>query len=214
MSSNKNHNSRRNFLKMAALGSAAIGLAPVTSAFGNLSNNPAGESQSIHPGSGNETAPKGRSVMGLACEPLNTVRIGLIGLGMRGSEAVRRLIQIEGVEIKALADRVQKNLNDASRKLREAGLPVAAEYPEEEDWKKICERDDIDLIYTCTPWYLHTPIAVYAMKHGKHAATEVPAATSLADCWELVNTAEETRRHCMMLDNSGISSVLSFSEGT
>jgi len=71
----------------------------------------------------------------------------------------------------------------------------------EEDWMNLCDQKDIDLVYSCTPWLLHTPVSVYAMKHGKHAATEVPAATSLEECWELVNTAEETRKHCMMLEN-------------
>ncbi len=70
-----------------------------------------------------------------------------------------------------------------------------------DDWMKLCERDDIDLVYSCTPWYLHTPNAVYAMKQGKHAAIEVPGATTLEECWQLVNTAEETQRHCMMLEN-------------
>jgi predicted dehydrogenase len=120
---------------------------------------------------------------------------------MRGIEAVWRLMQIEGVEIKALSDLVTNNLKEASAKLREAGKPPADEYSGENDWKKICERTDIDLIYNCTPWYLHTPISVYAMKQGKHTAVEVPAAMTVEECWQLVNTAEETRRHCMMLEN-------------
>ena len=69
-------------------------------------------------------------------------------------------------------------------------------------WRKVCERDDIDLIYICTPWSLHTPMALYAMEQGKHAVTEIPAALTLADCWRLVETSERTRRHCMMLENT------------
>jgi predicted dehydrogenase len=197
---NKNKNSRRNFLKKAAFGAAAIGLGPISTAFGtaNLDEKTREGEKSI---SELSSPSKRKSVMGLVCPPLQTVRIALIGLGMRGSEAVRRLIQIEGVEILAISDRVPANVKDASLKLKEAGKPEAAEYYEEEDWKRICERDDIDLIYTCTPWYLHTPIAVYAMKHGKHAAVEVPAALTLKECWALVDTAEETQRHCMMLEN-------------
>ena len=86
-------------------------------------------------------------------------------------------------------------MKDANKQITDAGLKAALEFTCEEDWKKICERDDIDLIYQCTPWLLHTPIAVYAMKHGKHAACEVPSAVTLNECWELVNTAEETQRH-------------------
>jgi predicted dehydrogenase len=66
---------------------------------------------------------------------------------------------------------------------------------------KLCERDDIDLVYACTPWYLHTPNAIYAMNNGKHAAIEVPGATTIEECWQLVDTAEQTQRHCMMLEN-------------
>ncbi len=192
------NNSRRNFLRKAALGAAALGLAPISGVMAGIQeeNTPNEESQQ-----GLVSPAKGKSVMGLRCAPLTTVRIGLIGLGMRGSEAVRRLIQIEGVEIKALSDRVPANMKDAVLQLKNAGKPEATEYLEEDDWKKICERDDIDLIYTCTPWHLHTPIAVYAMKHGKHAAIEVPAALTVKECWELVDTAEETQRHCMMLEN-------------
>lgn len=190
------NNSRRNFLKITAAGTAAMSIAPLTNSFGAVTDSEASEQRKKK-----LPARKGKSVMGLACAPLEIVRVGLIGLGMRGTEAVRRLVLIEGVELKAIADVVPKNVKDANKKIVDAGLKPADEYSGEEDWKKICERNDIDLIYQCTPWGLHTPIAVYAMKHGKHAAIEVPAALTLDECWALVNTAEETQRHCMMLEN-------------
>jgi len=194
---NNENNSRRKFIKLAAAGSAALGVAPLTQAFGS-GNDTDNANHSLEK---KIPARKGKSVMGLTCEPLKTVRIGIIGLGMRGSEAVRRLLQVDGVEIKAIADVVPKTVKEANKRITDAGVPAAAEYTEEEGWKKICERDDIDLIYQCTPWLMHTPVAVYAMKHGKHAAIEVPAALSLDECWQLVDTAEETQRHCMMLEN-------------
>jgi len=194
MTTGNNNNSRRNFIKIAAAGSAALGLAPVSNVFGSSENTASLPGITI-------PAQKGKSVMGLRCEPLKTVRIALIGLGMRGSGAVTRLLQIEGVEIKVIADVVAKTLKDANKQITDAGLKPALEFTGEEDWKKICERDDIDLVYQCTPWLLHTPIAVYAMKHGKHAAIEVPAALTMDECWELVDTAEQTQRHCMMLEN-------------
>jgi predicted dehydrogenase len=191
------NNSRRNFIKIAAAGSAALGLAPVSNVFGSPTNS----DDQIRAKGEKVPAAKGKSVMGLRCEPLKTVRIGLIGLGMRGSGSLGRLLQVDGVEIIAIADVVPKAVKDANKQITDAGLKPATEYTSEEDWKKICERDDIDLIYQCTPWLLHTPIAVYAMKHGKHAACEVPSAVTLEECWELVNTAEETQRHFMMLEN-------------
>ncbi len=140
-------------------------------------------------------------VIELKCEPIETVRMAIIGLGMRGSGAVRRYTFLEGVEIKALCDLEPYNTDRAQKILTDKGFPEADLYNGPEDYKAICERDDIDLIYICTNWGLHTPIALYAMEHGKHVATEVPAAITIEECWQLVNTAEKTQRHCMQLEN-------------
>jgi predicted dehydrogenase len=140
-------------------------------------------------------------VIELRCKPIDTVRIGIIGLGMRGSDAVDRLPYVDGVKIVALCDVVPANVERAQKILRDKGLPKADGYTDSLDWKKICERTDIDLIYVCTHWDLHTPIAVYAMEHGKHVAVEVPAAITIEQCWQLVNTSEKTRKHCMQLEN-------------
>lgn len=85
--------------------------------------------------------------------------------------------------------------------LKDAGLPEAGSYVGPEAYRQLCEREDIDLVYIATDWVNHVPIAVYAMEHGKHVAVEVPAATSVAECWRLVDVSERTRRHCMMLEN-------------
>ena len=140
-------------------------------------------------------------VLELRCAPIDTVRIGFIGLGNRGKSAVKRFTYQQHVEIKALCDVVPWKVERAQKFLADAGLPKADEYSGEEDWKRVCERDDIDLIYICTDWMSHTPVAVYAMEQGKHVAVEVPAAVTINDCWQLVNTAERTRRHCMQLEN-------------
>ncbi len=140
-------------------------------------------------------------VVGLRTEPLEVVRVGFIGLGMRGPGAVQRFTNIPGVEIKALCDLYPERVANTQKILEKAKFPIAAEYSGEEGWKELCERDDIDLIYLCTPWQIHVEMAVYAMEQGKHVAIEVPAAMTLDECWQLVNTAEKTRRHCMMLEN-------------
>ncbi|HIV31821.1 MAG TPA: Gfo/Idh/MocA family oxidoreductase [Candidatus Alistipes excrementigallinarum] len=145
--------------------------------------------------------PGQQSVLGLAVEPIPVVRVGFIGLGMRGPGAVERFTHLDSVRIVALCDLYPERVASAQRILAERGLPAAAEYSGEEGWKELCRRDDIDLVYICTPWQLHVPMAVYAMEQGKHVAVEVPAATSLEECWQLVNTAEKRQRHCMMLEN-------------
>ena len=145
--------------------------------------------------------PGQKSVLGLKTPPIETVRVGFIGLGMRGPGAVERFTHIGGVEIKALCDLYPERVDSAQAILARRGFPEAAAYSGEEGWKQLCEREDLDLVYIVTPWQLHVPMAVYAMEHGKHVAVEVPAATSLDECWQLVNTAEKTQRHCMMLEN-------------
>jgi predicted dehydrogenase len=140
-------------------------------------------------------------VLELRTEPLDTVRIAIVGLGMRGIGAVHRFSFIEGAKIVALADVVPANVERAMQMMADRGMPPADGYTGADDWKAICEREDVDLVYICTHWDLHTPIAVYAMEQGKHAATEIPAALTVDEAWQLVNTAERTRRHMMMLEN-------------
>jgi len=140
-------------------------------------------------------------VLQLACKPIDTVRIAFIGLGMRGSDAVRRYMAIEGVRVVALCDIVPERVDASNEVLKKNNRPLAEKYSGEEGWKKVCERNDVDLVYVTTHWLLHTPIAIYAMEHGKHVVTEVPAALTIDECWQLVNTAEKTRRHFMMLEN-------------
>jgi predicted dehydrogenase len=142
------------------------------------------------------------NMSGYAAPAIPVVRIGIIGLGDRGSGAVQRLSFIEGVEIKALGDKREVCVKESQKYLSKIGRPAAEEYYGDEDiWKKLVERQDIDLIYTCTPWVLHTPISVYAMEHGKHVACEVPIARTIDEAWQLVETSEKTKKHCMMLEN-------------
>ena len=141
------------------------------------------------------------SMLGFAAEPIETVRIGIIGLGMRGQGPLKRMSFIEGAKIVAICDLHADRVEKAQKRLEKYNTPRADEYVGEDSWKEMCKREDIDLIYIVTPWEAHTPMAVYAMEQGKHVAIEVPAATSVEECWQLVDTSERTRRHCMMLEN-------------
>lgn len=136
------------------------------------------------------------------CAPkMDTVRIGIVGLGMRGSGAVERLSYIEGVEITALCDKYPDRVTKSQKTLEKMGRPKAKEYSGEEGYKALCESKDVDLVYTPTPWHLHAPVAIYAMKNSKHAATEVNVGKTIDECWEVVETSEKTKKHCMMLEN-------------
>ncbi len=139
---------------------------------------------------------------GYAAPKLDIVRIGIIGVGNRGSGHVKRFTHIGGVEIKAICDIVPKRVRKAIDSIRDTAHEPDSYTGNDEAWKKLCDREDIDLIIIATPWELHTPIAVYAMEHGKHVGVEVPAAKTIEECWQLVETSEHTRKHCMMLANS------------
>ncbi len=147
--------------------------------------------------------PKGQTdVLQLTAPPMDTVRVGFIGLGMRGPDAVERFAQIEGTAIKGLCDVEADRVEKCQEILEKLGRPRATGYSgSTEAYKEMCECDDIDLIYIATDWIHHAPLAIYAMEHGKHVAIEVPAAISMEEIWQLINTSERTRKHCMMLEN-------------
>ena len=141
------------------------------------------------------------SMLGFAAPKLDRVRIGFVGVGNRGTYAVKRIAIIPGAEISAICDINEKQLKVNRDFLAEKKLPPAREYSGAEGWKKLCEDPDIDVVYAAAPWELHAPVCIYAMKCGKHAMVEVPAAMFIDDLWEIVETSEKTRRHCMMLEN-------------
>ncbi len=141
-------------------------------------------------------------VVGLRLPPMDTVHVGFIGVGMRGSDAVRRFCYLPKTRIAAICDVLPENVEKCQGFLRRAGRPDAVAYSgSEQIWKELCERTDINLVYICTDWKNHAPMALYAMEHGKNVAIEVPAATSLKEIWALIDMAESRRLHCMMLEN-------------
>ena len=141
-------------------------------------------------------------MVGFAAPKMETVRVGFIGLGMRGPGAVRRFTHIPGVEINALCDIHTHRVERTQKMLTDAGFPEAKEYSGSKDaWKELCEQDDIDLVYIVTDWKTHAEMATYAMEQGKHVAVEVPGAMTMDEIWQLIDTSERTRKHCMMLEN-------------
>lgn len=182
---------RREFLKLSSL----AGISFVPSPFG--ANEAYEESliKKIVP------AAKHFNMSGYAAPKIETVRIGFIGLGQRGPGAVERMNKIDGVDIKALCDLRPEKAEAAKQILANSSHKPQLYSGGKDEWKKLCERPDIDLVYIATPWALHTPMAVYAMKNGKHVCVEVPAATTVEECWQLVETSETTKKHCIILEN-------------
>jgi predicted dehydrogenase len=137
-----------------------------------------------------------------AAPPLERVRIGFVGVGGMGSVHVDNLLKIPGVELKAICDIVEWKVERAQEKAVAADQPKPAGYSRgPHDFERMCAEQELDLVYTATPWEWHVPVLLAAMKNGKHAITEVPAAMTVDDCWQLVDTAERLKKHCIMMEN-------------
>jgi len=177
---------RREFLKTTAAGMAGLGAA--------LSG--------FKPLFADQHQAPGEARSSFKAAPLPVVRIGYVGVGGMGSAHVQNLLNIDGVQIKAICDIVPAKVERAQKWIVEAGQPLPTGYSRgDHDFERMIDKEDLDLVFTATPWEWHVPVCLYAMKNGKHAATEVPAAMSLDDCWALVETAEKTGKHCQMMEN-------------
>jgi predicted dehydrogenase len=137
-----------------------------------------------------------------AAPPLDSVRIGFVGVGHQGSSHVENFLKIDGVEITAICDINPAKVERMQAVVADAGRPRPAGFGRDpEDFRRLCDRPDVDLVFTATPWEWHAPVCLAALAAGKHAATEVPMCVSVEECWALVEAAERARRHCVMMEN-------------
>ena len=128
-------------------------------------------------------------------------RIGMIGVGGRGTSLLGNLLGANA-RVLAICDIVPEKAAHAQGLVEKTGQKAPTLYTDSDHaFEKLVARDDLDLVIIATPWNWHVEMAVAGMTHGKHVATEVPAATTLENCWKLVSTSEKTRRHCTMLEN-------------
>jgi len=176
---------RREFIHAA--GATGVSLMAGLPAAAKLRDNPITETQSAAA----LTAPK-----------LETVRLGFIGVGARGSGHVAQMLMMEGVEVKAVCDIHAPTAQASAKRCTDKGRPAPDLYTQgPDDCKRMLDRDDIDAVLISTPWEDHVRMSVDAMDRDKHAFVEVPAATTIEGCWELVETAEKRQKHCMMMEN-------------
>lgn len=149
--------------------------------------------------------PSKGNLFGLKDDPIKKVKVGIIGLGNRGNtllEMFKWLVENNDAEIVALSDLDENKVRKASENLSQWQKSKPQEYYGHEDkWKELAQQDNIDLLLITTPWELHTPMSIYGMNQGKHVASEVPIAYTLTDCWNLIETAERTQKHCIMIEN-------------
>src|ERR1035437_3482557 len=132
----------------------------------------------------------------------NPVRVGIVGIGNRGTGLLRLLLSLEEVKIPAICDIHPGHLAAAQQRVEKSGRPKPERYSRNEhDYERMISRDDLDAVIIATPWEWHVPMAVYSMKAKKYTASEVPAALTFEQCWDLVNTHEQTGSQYMMLEN-------------
>ncbi len=173
--------SRRNFLQIGTVG---LGALLTKNAFSN-----------------NKVSAKNQAKI-ITNKPLKKVKIGFVGVGMQGSGHVRNFLNIDGVEIKAVCDIIPEKVEKIQKWVVKKGFSKPIGYSDGEyDFKRMCEKEDLDLVFTATPWNWHVKIAVTAMKNGKHVAVEVPASVTIEESWELVENAEKYDKHCVMMEN-------------
>jgi len=129
-------------------------------------------------------------------------RIAFIGVGLRGRNHLRNILLRDDVHIPAICDIDPGAVAAANKMIAAHKHPEVVVYSKGEyDYLEMLKRDDIDGVIISTPWLWHTRMAVATMKAGKHAGLEVSAANTIEECWDLVNTHEQTGKHCMILEN-------------
>ncbi|HEX5580353.1 MAG TPA: Gfo/Idh/MocA family oxidoreductase [Gemmatimonadaceae bacterium] len=180
---------RRDFIRVAAVAGAGLGLG-------------AGR---LHAG---EVAPQVYTAAGVASDallttpPLERVRMGFVGVGHQGTSHVQNFLRIDGVEIVAICDIVPAHVERSQKLVADAGKPRPKGYSGgAEDFRRMINAEKLDLVFVATPWEWHAPVMLHAMRAGMHTATEVPMGVTLDELWELVETSERTRRHCVMMEN-------------
>jgi len=188
---------RRSFLRISALTGAFMGI-PVLARSSRLP-----EIDELIERISATPASSGKSVIGLKVAPIKQVRVGIIGLGNRGSGMTTLVDAVcpDKATIVAICDVQDRYADAAEQRLKKRGQNPAVYKGSLTAWKELVKRDDIDLVIIFTPWEDHVPMALEAMRNGKHVAIEVPAAITLEECWDLVNTAEELQLNCMQLEN-------------
>ena len=178
--------SRRSFMKRTAMSGVGLALAPDVLRGNLLAGTRKGANSTM---------------IGVPFEARERVRLGIIGVGGRGTSLLQDLLAIEKVEVKAICDLVPEKVARAQKAVTDAGQAEPKGFSKGElDFKNLTELE-LDIVYIATPWNWHVPMALNAMKNGKHAAVEVPACTTLEECWDLVDTSESTRKHCVILEN-------------
>ena len=117
--------------------------------------------------------------------PNDTIQVGVIGVGVRGSKLLQHLQLMDGVKITAVCDDYQPNYEKA---LRLTNNKAKGFY----DYKELLAVKEIDAVIIATPVFLHPVMTIDALKAGKHVFVEKAMGINIPECKAIVDTQKET----------------------
>ena len=130
------------------------------------------------------------------------VRIGMIGVGMRGRVLLRELVRRDDVEVVGLCDIEHWTLDKAIEQFTETGKPSPRLWTgSDQAWREMLVSGDLDAVVIATPWEWHAPMAIAAMEAGVAVGCEVVAGVTLDDHWAVLRTQQRTGTPYMLLEN-------------
>ncbi len=139
----------------------------------------------------------------LALFASHTLKVGIIGVGLRGQDHLELLLKRDDVEVAVICDIDQRMINLADKIISTSRKPRPEVVTgDEQAWRKVFDYKGLDAVIIATPWEWHTPMILYALESGiKYVATEVVLGISLEDHWKVVRAAEKNQAQVMMLEN-------------
>lgn len=130
------------------------------------------------------------------------LKIGMIGVGLRGTNHLENLLNRDDINITAICDIDPSRTKLAVEKIMSKGYKKPLVFGKDEyDYRDLLKLDNVDAVVIATPWLWHTRMAKDSMLAGKYTGLEVSAANTMEECWDLVNTHEQTGTHLMILEN-------------
>ncbi len=151
--------------------------------------------------------PASSTYMGdFAATPIVNIRAAFIGVGARGGDHLSFFASLPGTEVVAISDLYEDNVLKWKKKAIELGKGQRHTKPklyfgDPNQWKVMLDEVKPDVVFIATDWNNHAPMAIRAMNSGTHAFVEVPIAVTLQEMWDITDTSEKTRKHCMMMEN-------------
>ena len=139
-----------------------------------------------------------------ASPKLQNIKAAFIGVGYRGKGHIKLFASLPGTEVVGISDLYEDNVEasmDIINKLNKPTKKIKTYWGNENKWKTMLKDVKPDIVFISTNWNSHGEMAVETMKNYAHAFVEVPLALNINELWNIVNTSEKYKKHCMMMEN-------------